>query len=102
MRAHRSNVQSSHLWQVVSAFMLSSSPLTVVGTFRSAGIAPWPVPDEKLFCRMSQEPARYLIIGFSPDEEILPTEDEIDQAATELYFEQCADTVAEVISSEAE
>jgi hypothetical protein len=33
---------------------------------------------------------------------ILRTEDEREQAATELYFRQCTDTVAEQISSEAE
>jgi hypothetical protein len=33
------NVQSSHIAQVVSAFMSASSPLNVVGTFLSAGIA---------------------------------------------------------------
>jgi hypothetical protein len=43
-----------------------------------------------------------VIIGFSPHEEILPTEDEIEQAETELYFEHYTNTVTGNISSKAE
>jgi hypothetical protein len=96
------NVQLMHIAQLASTFMSASSPLNIVGMFRSVGIMLWPAPDETLFCRVSSERARCLIIGFSPHEETVAIEDEIEQFETELYFEHCADTVAEEISSETE
>jgi hypothetical protein len=74
------SVQSSHIARVVSAFLSASSPLDIIRTFRSAGIMLCLVSDEKLFCRVSPEPARCLIAGFSPWEETTPSEDEIGQA----------------------
>jgi hypothetical protein len=75
--------------------------MNVVGMFRRAGVILWLAPDERFYC-VSQERAQYLITGLCPDEETVLTEDEIWQAEAGFYFERCADTVAEEISSEGE
>jgi hypothetical protein len=87
----------SHFAQVIKIFTSASAPLNVVGTFRSGGIMLWLALDEKLFCRMSPERERWIIIEFSPHEEAVPTGDEIQQVETELDFEHCSDTAAEEI-----
>jgi hypothetical protein len=61
----------------------------------------WLAPDEKVFYPVTPEGVRCLIIGFTPHEETVPTKDEIRPAEEELYFEHCANAVAEEISSEA-
>jgi hypothetical protein len=60
------NIQSSHMAEVVSAFMPASSPLNAVGTFRSIGIMLWLAPDNRLCCGGSAERARCLTIAFIP------------------------------------
>jgi hypothetical protein len=96
------NIQSSHIGQVVSAFMSASSPSNVVGTFRSAGIVLFLGLDLKLYCHVSPEQARCLIMRFIPSEETAPTEDEVEEAEENLYLEHCAETKAEEIQSEEE
>jgi hypothetical protein len=49
------NVQSNHVTHVVSAFMSADSPLNVIGTFLTSGIAPRRGEYEKLSCRISPE-----------------------------------------------
>jgi hypothetical protein len=95
------NIQLNHMTQVASAFMSASYPLNVIGMFRSTGIMLWLVRDGNLIPRVSSERTRCLIIGFSLHEEIVPIENKIGKAQTEPYFEHCAGTIAEEISSEA-
>jgi hypothetical protein len=96
------NVQSSHIAQVVSAFMSASSPLNVVGTFLSAGIALSLDAGGRLFCRVAREHARCLFAPFDPVAEPGPTEAEAEANETELYIEQCIDLVSGGVPNPAE
>jgi hypothetical protein len=61
------NVQSQHIAQVVSSFMSAASPVNIVGTFRSAGIALILASDGSLRCQVCPERARCLLSRTSKD-----------------------------------
>jgi hypothetical protein len=101
-RMENVNVQSAHIAQVVSAFMSASSPLNVVGTFLSAGIALSLGAGGRFFCRVARERARCLLAPFDPVSEPRPTEAETGGHEAELYVEHCIDLASDEMPCPAE
>jgi hypothetical protein len=98
-RMENVNVQSRHIAQVVCSFMSAASPINIVGTFRHAGIALTIAPDRTLFCRVCTEAARCLLVPIEPAQELVPTDDEVEELEAELYLENCVESIEPEVAS---